>query len=145
MFDQCAVDHPTLQSTSVFHTSTKSWWNATPFYGNAEPQSRKNGPPSIWDTHGISGNVQIQQNNTSPHVMCENQTPVQDQRCQSGPSASNSVIQCEGFFKELWDRPTTIADSDHHFDRFTTLATFWWKKKFKSKVCNYSQFLTEAL
>ena len=29
---------------------------------------------------------------TSPHVMSESQTPVQDQRCQSGPSAKNSVI-----------------------------------------------------
>ena len=27
----------------------------------------------------------------SPHVMSESQTPVQDQRCQSGPSVRNSV------------------------------------------------------
>ena len=60
--------------------------------------SRKNGPPSIWDTHGMSGNVFPQ-------------PPVQDQRCQSGPSARNSVIPSEGrFFKELWSRPTTTAD-----------------------------------
>ena len=69
--------------------------------------SRNNGPPSIWDTHGISGNVFAnptasssepypQESNpwisdasehTSPHVMSESQTPVQDHRCQSGPSA----------------------------------------------------------
>ena len=74
--------------------------------------SRKEGPPSIWDAHGNSGNVfanldasssapHPQELNpwssnisgcTSPHVMSENQTPVQDQRCQSGPSAKNSVI-----------------------------------------------------
>ena len=73
--------------------------------------SRKDGPPSIWDTHGISGNVFAnpavsssapypQEPNpwisdvpehTSPHVMSESQTPVQDQRCQSRPSARNSV------------------------------------------------------
>ena len=67
--------------------------------------SRKNGPPSIWDTHGISGNVfanpvasssalypqelnpwsSKKSEHTSPHVMSESQTPVQDQRCQSGP------------------------------------------------------------
>ena len=32
---------------------------------------------------------------TSPHVMSENQTPVQDQRCQSGPSDRNSVVPSE--------------------------------------------------
>ena len=69
--------------------------------------SRKDGPPSIWDTHGISGNVFA-----NPVASCtapypqelnpwssgisepihsstaeknENQTPVQDQRCQFGP------------------------------------------------------------
>ena len=62
--------------------------------------SRKDGPPSIWDTHGISGNVFAnptasssapypQEPNpwdsnvsvhTSPHVMSESQTPAQDQR-----------------------------------------------------------------
>ena len=69
--------------------------------------SRSDGPPSVWDTHGISGNVFAnptaslsapypQESNplfsnasehTSPHVMSESQRPVQDPRCQSGPSA----------------------------------------------------------
>ena len=69
--------------------------------------SRREGPPSICDTHGRSGNVCANpaasssapypqevnpwssniSEHTSPHVMSENQTPVQDQRCQSGPSA----------------------------------------------------------
>ena len=60
--------------------------------------SRENGPPSIWDTHGISGNVEanptasssapypqelnpsssIVSEHTSPRVMSESQTPVQD-------------------------------------------------------------------
>ena len=35
---------------------------------------------------------------TSPHVMSESQTPVQDQRCQSGPTARNPVILSEGTF-----------------------------------------------
>ena len=58
---------------------------------------RKNGPPSIWDTHGFSGNVLANptasssapypqelnplssntSEHTSPHVMSESQTPVQ--------------------------------------------------------------------
>ena len=74
--------------------------------------SRSDGPPSIGDTHGFSGNVFAnptasssapypQESNpwvsnvsehTSPNVMSESQTPVQDQRCQSGPSARNSFV-----------------------------------------------------
>ena len=76
--------------------------------------SRKTGRPSIWDTHGISRNVfagpvvsstapyphelnpwssTISENIHSSHAgKSEDQTPVQDQRCQSGPSAKNSVI-----------------------------------------------------
>ena len=61
--------------------------------------SRNNGPPSIWDTHGISGNVFANptasysapypqelnpwisnvSEHSSPHVMSESQTPAQDQ------------------------------------------------------------------
>ena len=75
--------------------------------------SRKNGPPSIWDTHGISGNVfanpaassaalypqelnpwssQISEQIHSLQAgKNENQTPAQDQRCQSGLSARNFI------------------------------------------------------
>ena len=82
--------------------------------------SRKNGPPSIWDTHGFSGNVfanpaasssapypqelnpwsSIISEHTSPHVTSDSQTPVEDQRCQSRPSAKNSVISSEGGFSK---------------------------------------------
>ena len=78
--------------------------------------NRNDGPPSFWDTHGISGNVFAnptasssapypQESNpwisnvsehTSSHEMSESQTPAQDQRCQSGPSARNSFIPSEG-------------------------------------------------
>ena len=41
----------------------------------------------------------------------ENQTPVQDQRCQSGPSAKNSMIPCEGdSSKKCGADQTTTAD-----------------------------------
>ena len=82
--------------------------------------SRNKGPPSIWDTHGISGNVFANptasssapyphesnpwisnvSEHTSPHVMSESQTAAQDQRCQSGPSARNSVVPSEGGFSK---------------------------------------------
>ena len=76
------------------------------------------GPPSIWDTHRVSGNVfanpaasssapypqelkpwssyMSEHIHSSHAVKSENQTPVQDQRCQSGPSAKNSVVPSEG-------------------------------------------------
>ena len=95
--------------------------------------SRREGPPSIWDTHGISGNVFANPaaSSSAPYPQelnswgssteeplhsstlekSGNQTPVQDQRCQSRPSAKSSVITSEGdFSKELWGRPTTTAD-----------------------------------
>ena len=81
--------------------------------------SRREGPPSIWDTHGKSGNVffadpaasttapypqelnpwssrRSEPNHSSTAENKENRTPVQDQRCQSGPSAKNSVTLSEG-------------------------------------------------
>ena len=80
--------------------------------------SRNDEPPSIWGTHGKPGNVFAnptasssapfpQESNpwisnvserTSPHVRNESQTPIQDLRCLSGPSARNSVIPSEGEF-----------------------------------------------
>ena len=76
--------------------------------------SRREGPPSIWDTHGISGNVFANPDASSSALYpqelnqwsssigeplhsstvekSERQKQDQDQRCQSGPSAKNSVI-----------------------------------------------------
>ena len=79
--------------------------------------SRREGPQSIWDTHGISGNVfvnpdasssapypqELRQWNSSMEEplhsstvdKSERQKQDQDLRCQSGPSAKNSVIFSE--------------------------------------------------
>ena len=85
--------------------------------------------------------------NTSPHVMSESQTPVQDQRCQSGPSARNSVVCSEGdFSKNYGADKQRLQISDPHFDKFPTPATFaCWKISFKTEVCTCSQFLTDAM
>ena len=78
-----------------------------PFRDPAGLLSRKDKPPDIWDTHGISGNVFVnppasssspypggfnprssnETEHTSPHVTSERQTPdtALDPRCQSGP------------------------------------------------------------
>ena len=129
--------------------------------------SRNNGLPSIWDTHGISGNffanptasssatypqesnpwVSNVSEHTSPLVMSESQTPVQDQRCQSGPSARSSVVPGEGgFSKNFGADQQRLQISDPHFDKFTTSATFACRKiRFKIEVCICSQFPTEAV
>ena len=100
--------------------------------------SRREGPPSIWDTHGISGNVfanpdasssapspqEVNQWNssieeplhTSTVEISERQEHDQDLRCQSGPSAKKfSHLQWRRLFKELWSRPTTTADFGSSF------------------------------
>ena len=131
--------------------------------------SRNDGPPSIWDTHGISGNVFAnptasssapypQESNpwisnvsehTSPHVTSERQTPdtALDPRCQSGPSARNSFGLSEGRFSNNYGADQQrLQISELHIDKFPTPATFaCWKIRFKTEVCTCSQFPTEAM
>ena len=130
---------------------------------------RKEGPPSIWDTHGISGNVFAnppvsssapypQELNpwettieeplhTSTAEKSERPEQNQDLRCQSGPSAKDSVIFSGGdSSKNYGADQQRLQISDLHFDKFPTPATFaCWKIRFKTEVCTCSQFLTEAM
>ena len=71
----------------------------------------------------------------------------QDLRCQSGPSAKNSVIFSGGdSSKNYGADQQRLQISDLHFDKFPTPATFaCWKIRFKTEVCTCSQFLTEAM
>ena len=130
--------------------------------------SRREGPPSIWDTHGISGNVfadplasssaphpqELQQWNSSEEPLHsstveKSERPEQNQvlRCQSGPSAKNSVTFSGGdSSKNYGADQQRLQISDLHFDRFPTPATFaCWKIRFKTEVCTCSQFPTEAM
>ena len=122
--------------------------------------SRKERPPDIWDMHGKSGNVFANptasssapypqesdpwisnvSEQTSPHVMSESQTPVQDQRCQSGPSARNALFPSEGgFSKNYGADQQRLQISDLHFGKFPSPATFaCWKIRFKTEVCTCS-------
>ena len=64
----------------------------------------------------------------------------QDLRCQSGPSAKDSVIFSGG------DSSKNYGADQQHFDKFPTPATFaCWKIKIKTEVCTCSQFPTEAM
>ena len=71
--------------------------------------SRRDGPPSIWDTHGFFGksssvlfelnpwsSEKSEQIHSSHAGKSENQTPVQDQRCQSGPWPGDGVPKAGG-------------------------------------------------
>ena len=131
--------------------------------------SRREGPPSIWDTHGKSGNVFVNPDASSsaPYPQELNQwsssieeplhsstveknerrTQEQDQRCQSGPSAKNSVIfSGRDSPKNYGADQQRLQISDLHFDKFPTPATFLcWKIRFKTEVCACSQFPTEAM
>ena len=130
---------------------------------------RREGPPSIWDTYGKSGNVFVNPDASSsapyPQELnqwsssieeplhsstverCERRTQDQDQRCQSGPSAKNSVIFSGGdSSKNYGADQQRLQILDLHFDKFPTPATFaCWKIRFKTEVCTCSQFLTEAM
>ena len=157
MLNQYAVDNPTLPLNQCFGMLSR-------FLGMP---SRNNGPPSIWDTHGFSGKffanpeasssapcpqesdpwISNVSEHISPHVMSESQTPVQDQRCQSRPSARNSVIPSEGGFSQNHGADQQrLQISDPHFDKFTTSSTFaCWKIRFKTEVRTCSQFPTGAM
>ena len=102
---------------------------------------RREGPPSIWDTHGISGNVfanpdasssapypqELHQWNSSIEEplhsstveKSERQEQNQDLRCQSGPSAKDSVILSGGdSSKNYGADQQRLQISDLHFDKF---------------------------
>ena len=93
--------------------------------------SRSDKPPDVWDTRGVSGNVFADpvassssrypggfdpwisnvSEHTLPHVVSESQTPAQDQRCQSGPSAGNSFDPKEGRFSKNYGAILILTNS----------------------------------
>ena len=77
----------------------------------------------------------------------EKRTQVQDQRCQSGPSAKNSVIFSGGdSVKNYGADQQGLQLSDLHFDKFPTPATFACLRiGLKTEVSTCSQFPTEAM
>ena len=132
--------------------------------------SRREGPPSIWDTHGYIGKrfcksrcviisslssriESMGYNNRGAASFIHSGERVkgkhrdQDLRCQSGPSAKNSVIFSGGdSSKNYGADQQRLQISDLHFDKFPTPATFaCWKIRFKTEVCTCSQFPTEAM
>ena len=70
----------------------------------------------------------------------EMRTPVQDQRCQPGLSAENSVIPSEGdSSKNCGADKQRLQISDLDLDKCSTPATFaCWKIRLKTEVCTCS-------
>ena len=145
-----------------------------PFEGMLRPafisQRQTEEPPNIRDTSGKSGNVcaHPQTSSSAPYPQELNSTwrktieePLHmstaeksgrperdpDLRCQSGPSAKDSVIFSGGdSSKNYGADQQRLQMSDLYFDKFPTPATFaCWKRRFKTEVCTCSQFLTEAM
>ena len=126
------------QSTHVFPTSSNSWRNAKPFYRNAEPQRRaakhlghawyiekrccKSScvllAPYLQELNPwSSGREEPIHSSTVEKI--GNQTPVQDQRCESGPSAKDSVIFSGGdSSKNYGADQQRLRISDPHFAKF---------------------------
>ena len=145
-----------------------------PFEGMLRPsfssQRQNEEPPNIRDTSGTSGNVfaHPQASSSAPYPQELNSTwkktieePIHmsiaeksgrperdsDLRCQSGPSAKNSVIFSGGdSSKNYGADQQRLQISDLHFDKYPTPATFaCWKIRFKTEVCTCSHFPTEAM
>ena len=137
-------------------------------------QRQTDGPPNICDTSGTPGNVfaHPQASSSAPYSQELNSSkwnpwretteepihksiaeksgrPKQDSdlRCQSGPSAKDSVIFSGGDYpKNYGADQQRLQISDLHFDKFPTPATFaCWKIRVKTEVCTCSQFPTEAM
>ena len=126
-------------------------------------RQRHSGPPNICDTSAhpqASSSAPYPQelNSTWKKTIEEpihmstaekSGTPKQDSdlRCQSGPSAKNSVLfSGVDYSKNYGADQQRLQISDLHFHKFPTPATFaCWKIRFKTEVCTCSQFPTEAM
>ena len=109
-----------------------------PFRDPGGMLSRKDKPPDIWDTHGLSGNVFVNPlaSSSSPylggfnpwipdvtdhvswHVTSERQMPDTSSGSEMPVrtvSQKFSHLQWRRLFKELWGRPTTTAEFGSSF------------------------------
>ena len=132
--------------------------------------SRREGPPRMWDTHGISGNVfanphasssapypqKLNQWNLSTKEPLHTSTAEKSERPERDSRSEMPVWTVSQKFSHLFSGGDSSKNygadqqrlqiSDLHFDKFPTPATFaCWKIRFKTEVCTCSQFPTEAI
>ena len=125
------------------------------FFANPDASSSAPYPQELhqWNSSTLSAGIESMefQNRRADSLInsgkSERQTQDQDQRCQSGQSAKNSVIFSGGDSSKNYGADhQRLQISDLHFDKFPTPATFaCWKIRFKTEVCTCSQFPTEAM
>ena len=101
----------------------------------------------MWLTHVMPLFPSVSVPLSLPFLLSRLPRAVLDPRCQSEPSARNSVIPSEGeFSKNYGADQQRLQISDPRFDKFSTPATFaCWKIRFKTEVCTCSQFPMEAM
>ena len=132
--------------------------------------SRREGPPSIWDTHGASENVfvnpdalssapyprEMHQWNSSSEEPLHSSTVEKSERQKTRSRSEMPIwtvsqrfchLQWRRLFRELGCRPTTTADFGSSFRQipYTSPTLACWKIRFKTEVCTCSQFLKEAM
>ena len=158
MLNQFAVEIPTLpvdQCLSHPHPIPEGLLR----HSFVSPR-RKEGPPSIWDTHGISGNVFANPHasssapfpqelnqwsasieeplHTSTAEKSERPEQNRDLRCPVWtvrPKIQSSSVE-ETLQKNYGADQQRLQISDLHFDKLPTPATFaCWKIGFKTEVC----------
>ena len=126
--------------------------------------SRREGPPSIWDTHGTSGNVfanpvasssapyprefnpwssrTAEPLHSSTVEKSERQEQDQDLRCQSGQSAKNSVIFSGGDSSMNYGPDQQrLQISDLQFDKIPTPATLTGRQDSRLRYLRVHNFL----
>ena len=136
--------------------------------------SRKEGPPSIWDTSGTwyigkrflrihmhpsisSLSSRIESNGIRQllrsrfirlqrkEVKDQNKAKIWDASLDRQPKIQSSSVEGDSSKNYEADQQR-LQTSDLHFDKFPTPATFaCWKIRFKTEVCTCSQFPTEAM
>ena len=167
MLNQVRSGHSHVTSQLVF-------FPAHPIPGGMQSRSigmpsRKDGPPSIWDTHGISGNVfckssrvlfstlsagiesmefrHIRTNSliNGRRMRIKHHFKIRDASPDRQPKIQSSLVR-ETLQRNMGQTNNDCRVSDLHFDKFTTPATFaCWKRRLKTEVCTCSQFPTEGL
>ena len=163
MLNQYAVDNPTLPIDQCLSHPVRSWWNAKPSSGNAEPQqwaAKYLGHAwKIWKRLCKSWCVILSTLSTgveslvlyfiSTHISTWDEWKP---NTSSGSEMSVRTVSQKvsrpkwGGFSQNYDADQRLQISDPHFDKFTTSPTFaGWKMRFKIEVCTCSQFSTEAV
>ena len=148
-----------------FPTSSRSWWNAKPFSGNAQPQrwaakylghtwyigkrffksTASSSAPHPQESNPCGS---IVSQNTSPQVMSESHTPssgIRDASQDRQPKTQPSLV------REDFQRIMGQTNNDCRFQILTLTnsprqqRSPCWKIRFKTEVCTCSQFPTEAM